>query len=93
MDELLDFIYLVYIFSGIFVIINYTKLKNIFTISMTRLTGHNDKTKIFCLSFTTNLNDNVIIYYIDKDINSDERVLKLIDELFRPKYKDIRFFC
>lgn len=57
------------------------------------LTGHTDKTKIFCLSFKTNLNDNVIIYYIDKDLNSDEIVLKLIDELFRPKYKDIRLFC
>lgn len=34
-----------------------------------------------------------MIYYIDNSINSHELVLKLVNELLRPKYNDIKFYC
>lgn len=52
-------------------------------------------TKVYCLGFKTNLDYKPTMYYVDSpcNINSDEIVLKLIDELLRPKYAGITFYC
>ena len=49
--------------------------------------------KVYALGFKTNLNEKLITYYIDKNLNSDYLVTTMIDELLRPKYKDITFYC
>lgn len=48
--------------------------------------------KVYALGFKTNLDNDPIIYYIDKDLNSSKLVLSMIDELLRPKYSNISFF-
>lgn len=48
--------------------------------------------KVYALGFKTNLND-VTTYYICEDKDSNSLVLKLINELLRPKYKDITFYA
>lgn len=47
--------------------------------------------KVYSLGFMTKLSNKPIIYYIDKDLNSDRLVLELIDELLRSKYSDFMF--
>lgn len=59
------------------------------------------KYEIYCLGFKTNLSELPVTYYVDKNIsedgkvtyNSDEIVLNLINELLRPKYDHITFYC
>ena len=54
----------------------------------------NDVNKIYCLGFMTNLNDKPIIYYVDNTtLDSDKIVLDMINELLRPKYNNITFYC
>lgn len=53
-----------------------------------------DSQKIYALGFKTNLNDEPKIYYVNKeDIDSDKIVLDMVNELLRPKYKNIAFYC
>nr|YP_008965337.1 hypothetical protein [Rhynchosporium agropyri]AHC02313.1 hypothetical protein [Rhynchosporium agropyri] len=48
--------------------------------------------KLYALGFRTNLNENPVVYYIDKKFNRNVLVLNMIDELLRPKYKNITFY-
>ena len=52
-----------------------------------------DDVRIFCLGFKTNLEKDPVIYYIDKDYNSDNLVLNFVDQLLRPKYENVKFYC
>lgn len=55
----------------------------------------NDNTfKVYALGFKTILAEKPVIYYIDKD-NLDYRkiILSLVNELLRPKYSNIIFYC
>lgn len=50
--------------------------------------------KVYALGFKTNLAEKSKIYYLDKtDLDSDKIVLSLVDELLRPKYENITFYC
>jgi len=50
--------------------------------------------KIYCLGFKTNLDDRTVIYYINEQgLDSCNIVIQLIDELLRPKYQNITFYC
>ena len=49
--------------------------------------------EIYALGFRTNLLDYPVTYYIDSDYDSVSLVLKMIDELLRPKYNNITFYC
>lgn len=49
--------------------------------------------KVYALGFKTNLDKNPVTYYIDNSINPHELVLKLINELLRPKDNDVKFYC
>jgi hypothetical protein len=55
----------------------------------------NDGTqKIYALGFKTNLQDDPVIYYIDKnELDSSKIVLEMINELLRPKYNKTHFYC
>lgn len=55
----------------------------------------NDGTqKIYALGFKTNLQDEAVIYYINKDeLDSSKIVLEMINELLRPKYNKTHFYC
>ena len=55
----------------------------------------NDNTnKIYALGFKTNLDDKPVIYYLnEQNLNSDDIILSLVDELLRPKYNNIIFYC
>jgi hypothetical protein len=55
----------------------------------------NDNTyKVYALGFKTNLSHKSTIYYIDKeDLDHSKLILSMINELLRPKYSDIIFYC
>jgi len=49
--------------------------------------------KVYSCGFKTNLEEKAFTYYIDKNtLDSDELILKLIDELLKDKYSGIKFF-
>ena len=67
---------------------------NIGVIDTETYTCSDSSKKIFTLGFKTNLKEEPIIYYInDKDLDSNKIVLSLINELLRPKYENIKFYC
>jgi hypothetical protein len=50
--------------------------------------------KIHALGFKTLLDKEPMMYYIDKDdMNSSKLVFTLLNELFKSKYRNIRFYC
>lgn len=50
--------------------------------------------RIYALGFRTNLREKPIIYYIDEvEMSSENIVVEMINELLRPKYKGITFYC
>lgn len=53
------------------------------------------KHEIYALGYKTILekDNNPITFYIDKDCNSDKLILSFIDEIMRPKYENITFYC
>lgn len=68
---------------------------NIGTIDCETDTDNDGIKKIYSLGFITNLDPKAVIYYVDSkdNVNSGEIVLKLLDEILRPKYKNINFYC
>lgn len=57
-------------------------------------TKNDNISKVYALGFKTKLDDNTKIYYIDKDeLDSDKIVLELVEELLRPRYSNITFYC
>ena len=66
---------------------------NIGVIDCETFLNNDSITKIYALGFRTNLSTEPVIYYIDDNLNSDEIVLKLINELLRPKYNNFKFYC
>jgi len=71
-----------------------TENPNIGVIDCETYTGNGGINKIYALGFLTNLSDKSQIYYIDKEtLDSDKIVLDLVNELLRPKYNDITFYC
>jgi hypothetical protein len=52
------------------------------------------KSHIYSLGFKTNLSPKSYIYYIDIDsMSSSDIVISMFEELLRPKYNDITFYC
>jgi hypothetical protein len=50
--------------------------------------------RIYALGFKTNLDNKTFIYYIDKEtLDSSNIVLAIIDEMLRPKYERVTFYC
>lgn len=67
---------------------------NIGVIDAETYISNSDVAKIYALGFKTNLKTKPVIYYIDKNnYNSSSLLLQMIDELLRPKYSDITFYC
>ena len=71
----------------------YISNPNIGVIDTETFKSNNGITKVYALGFRTNLDINPITYYIDNNLDSDKIVLNLIDELLRPKYSNITFYC
>lgn len=65
---------------------------NIGVIHTETYTASDGTIKIHALGFKTLVNKQPVMFYIDKDMDSSKIVLKLIDELLRPKYSNIRFY-
>lgn len=66
---------------------------NIGTIDCETFIDLDDIHKVYSLGFRTNLDDKTITYYVNKDINAHDIVLELVNELLRPKYENIKFYC
>ena len=50
--------------------------------------------KVHAIGFKTNLDKNPVTYYISKqDLDHNKIILSLINELIRPKYDKITFYC
>ncbi len=49
--------------------------------------------EIYALGFRTHLIPDPVVYYIDESLDSSIIVLSLINELLRPKYDKITFYC
>lgn len=68
--------------------------KNIGVIDTETYVAKDNISKIYALGFKTNLDKNSVTYYInDNNLNSNELVLRMINELIRPKYNNITFYC
>lgn len=68
--------------------------RNIGVIDTETFMDNNGVQKIYALGFKTNLGENPVIYYIDKDgLDSSRIVLDMINELLRSKYNNIPFYC
>lgn len=48
---------------------------------------------MYCTGFKANLDEDPVTYYIDDNYDSDKVILDLVDELLRPKYSKVTFFC
>lgn len=79
---------------------SYVSHPNIGVIDTETFIGMDGIQKIYSLEFKTNLDSKAVIYYIDRDSFTggnyellDRVILDLLDELFKPKYKDIKFYC
>ena len=71
-----------------------TSNPNIGVIDCETYTTKKGHIKIYSLGFKTNLEVKPMMYYIDKStLDYDKLVLDLINELVRPKYSDINFYC
>jgi hypothetical protein len=66
---------------------------NIGVIDTETYTARYDINKIYALGFRTVLSNEPVMYYIGDDLNSDKIVLDMVDELLRPKYNKISFYC
>ena len=68
--------------------------RNIGVIDIETYRANDDTFKIYALGFKTNLAEKSKIYYIDKsDLDSRKIVLELVEELLRPKYANVTFYC
>lgn len=68
--------------------------KNIGVIDTETYIGKDSRCLIYALGFKTNLDDNINTYYVNKDtLDSNKIVLEMIDELLRPKYSNLTFYC
>lgn len=52
----------------------------------------NGVAKCYCIGFLTNLDKNCVVFYINKDLDSNELIKRCFDEILRPKYKDTTFY-
>lgn len=53
-----------------------------------------NKSKVYAAGLYTKLDKKPITFYIDKNtLNSYDLIYSLVDELFKYKYKDIKFYC
>jgi hypothetical protein len=56
--------------------------------------NNNNVFKIYALGFRIYLSTKPVIYYMyDNNNDSDSLVLQMVDELLRPKYNNITFYC
>lgn len=53
---------------------------------------HNSIAYCFAIGFKSSIDDSCKTYYIDKDMDSTKLIQKCIDEMLRPKYKDMTFY-
>lgn len=68
--------------------------KNIGVIDTETYIGKDSRCLIYALGFKTNLDDNINTYYVNKNtLDSNKIVLEMIDELLRPKYSNLTFYC
>lgn len=66
---------------------------NIGVIDVETYISNNDVAEVYALGFKTNLANKPVIYYIDKNYDSSSLILQMIDELLRPKYSNVTFYC
>ena len=72
----------------------YVENSNIGVIDVETYRTYDNTFKVYALGFKTNLDEKAVIYYIDeKDLDSNKIVFSLIDELLRPKYGNVTFYC
>ena len=66
---------------------------NIWVIDVETYLNNNSVYEIYGLGFTTNLATEPVVYYIDNNHDRNSLVIQMIDELLRPKYSNITFYC
>lgn len=66
---------------------------NIGVIECETFTDVDDRQKVYCLGLKTNSSEDNIVFYINQYFNSKQLVLRLIDEMLRPKYNKTTFYC
>lgn len=72
----------------------FTENKNIGVIDTETYLAKDSIRIIYALGFKTNLAKDAITYYIDKKtLDSNDIVLTMVNELLRPKYSNVTFYC
>lgn len=66
---------------------------NIGVIDTETYLNNNNIQEIYALGFKTNLDNTPVMYYIDDSFDSSKMVLNMINELLRPKYSNVTFYC
>lgn len=50
--------------------------------------------KVYAVGYKTNLWDRAVAHYIDRNtLDSSKLILDLLDELIKPKYEKVKFYC
>ena len=72
----------------------FTEYDNIGVIDIETFKADDETYKVYAIGFMTNLSSKPVIYYIDKDtLNSSKLILDFVNELMRPKYDKVKFYC
>lgn len=74
--------------------ISYIRNPNIGVIDLETFKNDEGINKVYAAGFKTNLANDSVLYYIDEaSLDSNEVILRLINELLRPKYNNTHFYC
>lgn len=66
---------------------------NLGVIDIETYLNNNDVQEVYTLGFLSKIDPKPVIFYINENIDSSNLVLEMIDELLRPKYSNIIFYC
>lgn len=72
----------------------FVEYNNIGVIDIETYIAEDETNKVYALGFMTSEMSKPVIYYIDKDtLDSSKLILDFVNELMRPKYDKVKFYC
>lgn len=72
----------------------FVEYNNIGVIDIETYKAKDETSKVYAVGYKTNLDDKAVTSYIDKDtLDSNKLILDLVNELLRPRYEKVKFYC
>lgn len=72
----------------------FVEYNNIGVIDLETYKAKDETYKVYAVGYKTNLDYKAVTHYIDKDtLDSSKLILDLVNELIRPRYDKVKFYC